>query len=459
MQRRPPRGRRPASRRTGRGRRHGWLRSSSVRLEAGGEVGRPSGSSAAILSMRAVVAALLGRGGQEGVERVEGDDGPSHAAAEADDVGVVVLAGQRGRGHVVDHGGPDAGDLVGGDGDADAGAAGADTQLGPPVGHGPPDRRPVVGVVDRDRRRRRCRGRRPRGPGSARCAAEDLLQGEPGVVGADGDAHGAHVYRRHRASSALEGRYAPRPMALDPRTPVLVGVGQVTARPTRRRPGRPARARSSSWPGPSGGGRGLRGGRRGLRRRPSALLDGPRASGRGRPLGWPLHQPRAWLVAERLGHRAGRARCSPPPAATRPRRWCTTACLAIAPGRPRRGPGHRGRGHATPAAAARRDPAGRRSLDDASPSDDDARPRPSAPTGPRPPTSSWPGHRPAHPRLPALRERPAGRRGSDARRAPRAHRRPCGPASREVAAANPYAWIRHGPDGRARSSRPARTTG
>ena len=68
--------------------------------------------------------------------------------AEADDVGIVVLAGQMGGGDVVDRRSTNAGDLVGRDGHADARPADEHAELGLARGDGATDRGRVVGVVD-----------------------------------------------------------------------------------------------------------------------------------------------------------------------------------------------------------------------------------------------------------------------------------------------------------------------
>ena len=135
---------------------------------------------------------------EPGVDGVHRDLDADEALTQADDVGVVVLTGQAGRGHVVDRGGPHAGDLVGRHADADARPAHGDAELAPRP------RRPLARPRRRSRGSRRgrssgCRGRRPRCPGSTRCSASSSLSPNPawsdptatvlgrlGVVGADG---------------------------------------------------------------------------------------------------------------------------------------------------------------------------------------------------------------------------------------------------------------------------------
>ena len=172
-----------------------------------------------------VVPAVFFGGCEKCTQRVQDDGGAGRPCPEAHHVGVVVLLGQRRRRHVVDHRGADAGDLVGGHGDAEAGPTDAHTEFDGTAGHRPADRLAVVGIVDRDSA--------VVGPEigdivplCCKFTPQDLLQVEPGMVRADGDAHGYRVYRQAREVPGLT-RYAPRTMALDPRTPVVVGVGQV----------------------------------------------------------------------------------------------------------------------------------------------------------------------------------------------------------------------------------------
>jgi len=78
----------------------------------------------------ALVAATEIDGGQEGLHHFHGSFGGDDASAEGEDVGVVVFAGEAGGHHIVGQGGANAGDFVGGDGNADAGA-GANRNLPP----------------------------------------------------------------------------------------------------------------------------------------------------------------------------------------------------------------------------------------------------------------------------------------------------------------------------------------
>ena len=140
------------------------------------------------LGQTALVAAALEGHGEEGVHRVDGLGHPGGAAAEADHVGVVVAAGQVGGGHVVGQRRPYPAHLVGGDADADTGAAHTDPPLGPPFGHRLSHRHPEQGIVDRHLGRV--------GPevdhlvpGGRHVGGQHALQLEPGVVRADGDLH------------------------------------------------------------------------------------------------------------------------------------------------------------------------------------------------------------------------------------------------------------------------------
>src|ERR1700733_6520236 len=63
---------------------------------------------------------------------------------------------------------------------------------------------------------------------------EHLLEGETGMIRTHGDAHWPQVYRRSRASFGREPVRSAS-MALNPRTPVVVGVGQVVVRPDAER--------------------------------------------------------------------------------------------------------------------------------------------------------------------------------------------------------------------------------
>jgi len=105
--------------------------------------------------------------------------------AQAEDVQVVVLHALAGRIGVVADGGPDAGELAGGDADAHGAPADQDPALGPAVEHGLRDGSRGVGVVD--------------GPGSVGAEIEDpeaagaepgdevALEHPSGVVARDGD--------------------------------------------------------------------------------------------------------------------------------------------------------------------------------------------------------------------------------------------------------------------------------
>src|SRR6267154_2559067 len=77
----------------------------------------------------ALVAAAEVGGGEESLDHFDrgfrGDD----AAAEGEDVGVIVFAGEAGGCHVMGEGGANAGNFVGGDGDADARAANGDAEI------------------------------------------------------------------------------------------------------------------------------------------------------------------------------------------------------------------------------------------------------------------------------------------------------------------------------------------
>ena len=86
------------------------------------------------------MAAALKLGVEERVHDLEREARAEHARAHGEDVRIVVAAGHLGGVAVAAQGGADALDLVGGDGDADAGAADEDAALALPVrdgaGHG-----------------------------------------------------------------------------------------------------------------------------------------------------------------------------------------------------------------------------------------------------------------------------------------------------------------------------------
>src|ERR1700733_14957809 len=88
------------------------------------------------------------RGGEEGVEGVRGHDDPGGTAPETDHIGVIVLPGQAGGGHIVPHRGSDSEDLVGGDADADPGATDTQSQLDLAADHGFTDGFTIFRVID-----------------------------------------------------------------------------------------------------------------------------------------------------------------------------------------------------------------------------------------------------------------------------------------------------------------------
>src|SRR6185503_12503695 len=122
------------------------------------------------------------------VSKTECDD----AAAHGEDVRVVVLPRQAGGVEVVAERGADAGDLVGGDLLALPAAAEHDAAFGAPLGDGASDREADRRVVDRGL---------AVGAVIVDAVAEPrqrlfqvFLEGEAGVIGADGDSHGQRLY-------------------------------------------------------------------------------------------------------------------------------------------------------------------------------------------------------------------------------------------------------------------------
>ncbi len=156
----------------------------------------------------AIMAGLLG-GGEEGRDGIDGHRGTDHTAPEAQHVRVVVLAGQGGRRHVVHHGRPDAGNLVGGHRDADPRPAGADTQLSQALDDGSPHGGAEVGIVDRQVG---VGGAQVRDDVAPPCELvfEDLLESEPGMVRAEGDADEGSVYRAVRERPGDAGNHRRR---------------------------------------------------------------------------------------------------------------------------------------------------------------------------------------------------------------------------------------------------------
>lgn len=95
-------------------------------------------SAAALLQRRDLrhalgVAVAAGSGGEEGAHGVEQLRLGEHLGAEADHIGVVVFARVGGALRVPAGRGADAGELVGGDGAADAGAVEGDAEVGRPL--------------------------------------------------------------------------------------------------------------------------------------------------------------------------------------------------------------------------------------------------------------------------------------------------------------------------------------
>src|SRR5262245_56754271 len=130
------------------------------------------------------------------------------AAAEGEHVGVVVQPREP-CGLVAGHDrGAHAGHLVGGDRLADAAAAEDDAALGAAAGDALGDREAVVGVVDR-----RLGGVRAEVldlvAETAQLRHEALLELEPGVIAADGDAHPAWPKPSRARAAALRRRRSP----------------------------------------------------------------------------------------------------------------------------------------------------------------------------------------------------------------------------------------------------------
>src|SRR5512137_1077015 len=132
-----------------------------------------------LLDPPGVPATLEGRG-QEDVDDGGAQPGPGDPGPEAEHVGVVVGPGHARLVLGAAQGGPHAGELVGGDADADPGAADQQAEAGPAGAHRLADQDREVRVVDA------LRGERPEvlhleAPGARRLDALGA-QGQPGVI-------------------------------------------------------------------------------------------------------------------------------------------------------------------------------------------------------------------------------------------------------------------------------------
>ncbi len=239
-------------------------------------------------------------------------------------------------------------------------------------------------------------------------------------------------------------------MSVDPATPVIVGVGQVTDRPDTggERPlsDRPepidlmveaVRAAIEDCDGARPGGTARSG---------QALVAAAQSLRVANPLSWQYLNP-GLRGGRGVGHRAGRARRDHR-GRQQPAEHGQCHRAGHRPRRPGRGRGGRRRLRLHPdrgAASSRPAPA---ALDGAAgrhpPSD---RVRHAPPGHHRRRGGAW--ARPAHPRVPAVRERTAGRGRTHPGRAPPAHRRPLGPLLRGGLGQSP----RLAPRGRARPRR------
>ena len=154
------------------------------------------------------VTAVTGRRPEPRVEGIEDDLGTEKSSAEAEHVGVIVFAGQTGRGRVMHQCGPHAGNLVGGNRDTDAGTTDGDAEIGRAVCSRAAHGGTKVGVVHR--------GRRVVGS-----EVEDLVtpltQGDKngdfevksGVVGTYGNSHCHHATRHHERTESGSVKLRP----------------------------------------------------------------------------------------------------------------------------------------------------------------------------------------------------------------------------------------------------------
>ena len=96
--------------------------------------------------------ATLGEtGAEKGIDGIGCHLRTGQTLAQAQHIGVVVLATQSGPGYIGHGCGPNSANLVGGDGNADTTATDGDPQFGSTLGHGPTYGRPEIRVVDRRR--------------------------------------------------------------------------------------------------------------------------------------------------------------------------------------------------------------------------------------------------------------------------------------------------------------------
>ena len=154
------------------------------------------------------VSAVTGRRPEPGIEGVEDNLGTEESCAEAEHIGVIVLAGQTGRGRVVHQCGPYAGNLVSGNRDSNTGTTDGYPEIGRAVRGRPAHGGTEVGVVHRSR-------------GVVRSKVEDLVpaltQGvkngdfevKSGVVGTDGNSHCHHATRHHRCTESASVKLRP----------------------------------------------------------------------------------------------------------------------------------------------------------------------------------------------------------------------------------------------------------
>jgi hypothetical protein len=152
------------------------------------------------------VAATFEGGGEEGIGHGDGGGGVGVFAAEAQDVGVVVLAGGDGFLDGADAGGADVGVAVGGDAHTDTRGAGEDAVVEGAVGDAAGDEVGVIGVVHG------FLGVRAEVldlvTGGLEVGGDGVFQVECAVVGAEGDAKGglAHVGMRGMGAGLNDGK-------------------------------------------------------------------------------------------------------------------------------------------------------------------------------------------------------------------------------------------------------------
>ena len=140
------------------------------------------------------MATIAGSSAEPRIESVEGHLWSDESRTETQNIGVIVLARQAGRGGVVDESGTHTRDFVGGNGDTDSRTTDRHSEFGRAVGHRVTHGGAVVGIVDRRDAVFWAEVHDVVTALSKRCGHQGL-EVVPRVVGAKGDAHCPHATR------------------------------------------------------------------------------------------------------------------------------------------------------------------------------------------------------------------------------------------------------------------------